>query len=437
MTLFYTALLALVIVAVAVFLVLRLRVDLIGAIDDGLGPAAAQIAHDYRLEGVPEFRDSSGTVLKGDRAASQLLSSDGRVLATFGDAVSARPLLTPRDLRNGIRQLTRRGFRVAAVPVTYKGADQFVVTAQSTREMRTSLRRLITLLAIAIPAALLIVGAGGWWLAGRALRPIGRIASTAEAIGPDRLTERVEHRRTADEVGRLADAFNTMLDRIERAVGEQRRLVADASHELRTPLAAIRAEIDVSLRFDDLGPNARRVLISAREEIERMSRTVADLLTLAAADEFVYRLDLEPQDLDAIAAGVVGTLEPLAVQRDVRLVHTAGGAKALADREEIGRAVRNLVENAIRHSPPGGVVTVSSRNGAVEVEDDGPGIPADMRDRVFDRFVRLDRARGRATGGSGLGLAIVKQIAEAHGGRVWVRPRQPHGSSFVIDLPQR
>jgi two-component system OmpR family sensor kinase len=434
MTLYYTALLAIVIVAVGAFLVLRLRVDLIASVDKGLGPAARQIAHDYSQEGVPEFHDSSGTVLKGDRAAAQLLSADGRVVASFGEAPITRPLLTRAQLARGTATATSGDFRVAAAPVRYRGARQVVAAAQSLAAERSSVSHVLALLALAVPAALLAAALGGWWLAGRSLRPIARITSTAEAIGPEQLSDRVRDPRSADEVGRLARTFNTMLDRIERAVAEQRRLIADASHELRTPLAAVRAEIDVSLRMDELAPEARMVLASAREEIDRMSRTVADLLTLAEGDEGAYRLRLAPAELGEVTAEVVATLGPFARECDVRLEHDGPSAQVVADHEELGRAVRNLVENAIRFTPPGGTVTVRSGRSSVAVHDDGPGIPAEVCDRVFDRFYRLDPARGRTTGGSGLGLAIVKQIAEAHGGSVRVLPRAPCGCSFVIEL---
>ncbi len=442
MTLWFVALLAVVIAAVGIFLVVSLRTDLLDGVDAALGPATAQVAGDYSREGLLEFTDSAKTVLKGDRAAAQLVGADGRLVRTFGDALATRPMLSAAQLArvragHGIittRTLSGRAFRVAGRPALRHGRREAVVAAQSLASVLHAVGRVTTLLAIALPAALLAVALGGWWLAGRSLRPIARITGTAEAIGADRLDDRVCEPRSGDEVARLARTFNTMLDRIQRAVGEQRRLVGDASHELRTPLTAMRAEIDVSLRADDLGPAARAVLLSAREEVERMSRTVADLLTLAAADEGAYAVALEPADLATVSAGVVDALRPLARESDVSLAHQARATPVLADAQELGRAVRNLVENAIRFTPPGGTVRITAAGGTVGVHDEGPGVPEALRDRIFDRFFRIDSARGRATGGSGLGLAIVRQIAEAHGGRVRVLPRAPHGSSFVIEL---
>ena len=451
MTLWYAALLTAVIVALGAYLVVRLRADIVSGVDGNLRPAAAQIAHDYRLEGIPEFVDSSGTVLHGERAASQLLSPGGRVVAIDGDPVSLRAMLAPADLARviggGIVARTRAldpgaaPFRVVARPVNREGQRAAVVVAQSLGPMQAATQRVVVLLALAIPVALLATATAGWWLARRSMRPITRITQTATAIGAGSLGERVQDPRTRDEVADLADAFNTMLDRIEHAVLGQRRLVADASHELRTPLAAMRSEIDVSLRLDDLPPAAAAVLASAREEVDRMSRTVEDMLTLAAADEGMSLITAEPVDLGEVAAAVVDGLRGWAAERDVRIeldVHDP--APIMGDPEQLRRAVRNLVENAIRYTPARGTVTVActahGATAAIEVRDEGPGIPRELRDRIFERFFRADPSRGRATGGSGLGLAITRHIAEAHGGRVGVRPLS-RGSAFRLSVPAR
>ena len=203
-----------------------------------------------------------------------------------------------------------------------------------------------------------------------------------------------------------------MLDRIEQGIEEQHRLVADASHELRTPLAAMRSEIDVSLRADALPTAARRVLESAREEVDRMTRTVDDLLVLASLDEGRLELLVEPLDLHDVVARAVASLDPLARTRDVSLEpRRVRGDRRSGDADRLGHAVRNLVENAIKFSPEGGevVVTTWTAEGevGVTVRDEGPGVAADLRERIFDRFFRADPSRTRSTGGGGLGLAIV------------------------------
>jgi heavy metal sensor kinase len=444
MTVWYVALLALIVIAVGTFVVVRLRADLTGAIDSSLAPASDQIANDYAKEGIPEFADSAGTVLTGERRTAQLLASDGTVITSFGDPVSRARMIVRADVAqalSGRRVLTSeslRGadFRLTARRVIRKGDVQVVVAGQSLRPVQDSVRRTVTALLLAGPAALLATALGGWWLARRALRPIEGMTATAAAIGPERLGDRVDVPATRDEVAYLGRTLNTMLDRVQRGVEEQQRLVADASHELRTPLAAMRAELDVSLR-GELEPESRRVLLSVREEVDRMSRTVDDLLTLATVDQGLV-LHREPLDLRALAGAVVAGLEAMADARGVAVVVEGEPVVVQGDAERLRHAIRNVVDNAIGFSPAGSVVTVRVERAGdrawVGVEDEGPGIPAEQRERVFDRFHRADPSRTRATGGSGLGLAITREIVLAHGGAVRAGAGA-RGARVTIELP--
>ncbi len=447
-TAWYVALLACVFVLVATFVLLRLHADLIGATDHSLRPALNQIATGYQREGLPEFHDQSATVLAEERAASQVLTRDGRLVRSYGDPVSATPMIgqdrIDRALRGGVSVVTRSlghagKFRIATRGVVRGGHPQVVVAAASVAPVDRAVRRVLILLLLALPVALFVTAAGGWWLARRALRPIDRMIGTADAIGPADLRLRVAVPPTRDEVAHLARTLNTMLDRIQRGVHEQQRLVADTSHELRTPLAAMRTELDVSLRTDGLPPAGREVLESAREEVDRMSATVEDLLTLARSDERGLPAAREPIDLAELVGQAVQRLGGVAERSDVELV--AGGPPAFTrgDPDGLGHVVRNLIDNAIKFSPPGGTVTAGTFVGADEVglvvEDDGPGIPEDLRDRVFERFFRVDSSRARSTGGSGLGLAIVREIVDAHGGRVTVADGRAGGTAFTVTLP--
>ena len=448
MTVWYVILLAAIVAAVGGFLVVRLRADLIAAIDGSLRPATAQIADGYRAEGAAEAVDVARSVLTGERPAAQILDDSGRVAVSFGDAVSRAPMLRRADaaavLRGGglIRtvELGRSGqrFRLAARPTIRRGRRQVAVAAESMATVDRSVRRVLVLLLVAGPAALLATAMGGWWLARRALRPIDRMTARAAAIDLERIEDRLVVPRTGDEVAHLARTLNAMLDRIEHGVSEQHRLVADASHELRTPLAAMRAEIDVSLRADDLPPAARRVLGSAREEVDRMTRTVDDLLVLASVDEGRLELLVEPVDLHDVVARAVASLHPLARTHNVTLALDGPTAMAVGDTDRLGHALRNLVENAIQFSPAGGEVAVSTwaADGevGVTVRDQGPGVPPDVRELIFDRFFRADPSRTRSTGGGGLGLAITREIASAHAGRVWVEDAGTSGSAFTLAL---
>jgi heavy metal sensor kinase len=448
MTLWYVALLAVIVAAVGTFLVLQLRADLTGRMDDGLRSASGQVVADYRAEGVVELADSSQTVLDGERAVSQVLEADGSVVARWGDPAGQRPMLVQADVAAvaGGRVITRgrsvgqdgQTFRLVGRPVTREGRRQVLVVGESLGPVERSVRRVVILLLLAGPAALLATALGGWWLARRALLPVHEMTRTAEAIGLDRLDERIPEPRTRDELAHLARTLNTMLDRIRGGVAEQRRLVADASHELRTPLAAMRAEIDVSLRADELPGAAREVLVSAREEVDRLSRTVDDLLTLATVDDAGLELRPRAAELDGIAREQVDALRPLAGRRGVTIEQDGAPVAVMVDPDRLGHAVRNIVENAIKFSPEGGIVRVRTErvNGSsrLVIEDEGPGVPEELRERIFDRFFRVDPSRTRETGGSGLGLAITREIVVAHGGLVRVEGR-PSGSAFVVEVP--
>jgi hypothetical protein len=440
LTAWYALVLAVVVAGVGAFVVVRLRAGLTGELDRELRAASAQLAIGFREDGPPGIADVATSVLSGPGAAARLIAPGGRMVAAYGGPVAALSAADrARALGGQVVVRTAGDLRLVAVAAhrpaargggaaggaARPGARDVVVAAESLRPVREAVDRVLLALLLAVPAALAAAALGGWWLASRALAPVDRMAARAARIGPRQLDERLAVPETRDELARLAETLNGMLDRIEGGVREQQRLVADASHELRTPLAAMRAELDVSLRADALSPAARDVLESTREEVDRLSRTVDDLLTLAAADE--GRLDVlaAPLDLRDVAR---------AAARGAPVTLTGEAAPAVGDADRLRHAIRNLVENALKFGPPGGEVRVTTwtRRGeaGVTVADEGPGIPPELADRVFDRFFRADAARGRATGGSGLGLAIVRAVAEAHGGRAWA-----HGREVSLAVP--
>jgi heavy metal sensor kinase len=449
LTAWYALLLAGIIVGLGAFLVLHLRSDLQGTVDRDLRANSRQIALGYGAEGSPEFKDVSGTVLPVGSSAAQVLDPSGRVLAAYGipvagPVVSSNARVAALRGEGGITTVDLPGhehpYRVTATGVRRNGSPRVVVVAQSLETVDESVERVLILLLLAGPAALLATALGGWWLARKALRPVQRMTSLAQEIGIDRLTERIPRPRTTDEIGYLALTLNEMLDRLERGVEEKHRLVADASHELRTPLAAMRAELDISLRGDDLTPAAREVLESTLEEVERMSRTVDNLLTLARVDEGRLELLAGPLDLAEAGEAAADSLRSLAHAKGVRLEVDGEPCEVRADSQRVHQALINFIENAIKYAQPGGEVRITSwcreDEVGVTVSDNGPGIPAAAQPHVFDRFYRVDPARGRGGGGSGLGLAICREIATAHGGRVWVESEPGEGSAFTLALPR-
>jgi signal transduction histidine kinase len=282
-------------------------------------------------------------------------------------------------------------------------------------------------------AAAYIVGA-------RVSRPLRRMAAVAARVDAGDLHPRIHDvSREADELRVLADAFNHMLDRLTEAFAGQRAFVADASHELRTPLTVIRGQLELlAAQSDPSEPEVRRVEGLVQAEIARITRLVDDLLLLAKAEQTEF-LRAETIDLPEYVSGLWDGMSLLATRHFELGEVPAGGLTADPDR--VAQALRNLISNAIEHTTGDeGVVRLIvdvPRAGWVRfaVEDDGPGIPTEQRERVFDRFHRTDAARDRASGGTGLGLAIVRAIAETHGGRVAATAGAHRGARIELELP--
>jgi len=283
---------------------------------------------------------------------------------------------------------------------------------------------------VGVPLLVLVVGVITYLLTGRALRPVEAMRSRTAQISEADLSTRVDVPATGDEIARLAVTLNGMLDRLHDAHQAQVRFVADASHELRSPLAASRAELDVATR----DPGHADWLATAevlRTSNERMQHLVDDLLVLTRAAENAPGRD-EDVDLDDVVERIGFGLRP----RDGVVVDVlTEPVRVRGNREELSRVVQNLADNAVRHAQHRVRLTVTA-GAAIEVADDGAGIPVDDRELVFDRFVRLDDGRARSTGGSGLGLAIVRGIVGSHGGSVRVGESDLGGASLVVRLPQ-
>jgi heavy metal sensor kinase len=454
LTLWYVALLAVILAALAVFLVVRLRADLVAGVDRSLDVRAEQISLGFRGAGEGEFQDVSDSAFAGlprSESASQIVSAGGDVLESSGDPIARRLMLGRGDVgaalaSEPVRATVSLGadgepFRVLGLPAPGEPSSQVLVVATALETVDRSVERLVMLLLIAGPAALAAAGVGGWWVGRKALGPVARMTEQAAGIGIDRLDERVAVPRSTDELGQLARTFNAMLERLERDVQDKRRFVADASHELRTPLAVMRSELDVSLDADGLSSEEGEVLESVRDEVDRMSRIVERLLILARIDEGQLRLLRAPVGLGDVVEAVVRRLRPLADAKAITVTIEGDDPRVSADRERLVLAVETLVENAIKYTAPGGRVRISIERRAdeavVTVADEGPGMPAEAIPLIFERFYRLDAARTRSEGGSGLGLAICREIMQAHGGRVWAESNDGGGSSFFIALDAR
>jgi signal transduction histidine kinase len=317
--------------------------------------------------------------------------------------------------------------------VEVAGAPYVVIVAQSLQPAQDSAADLAALLAAGLPFLLLLVGGLTWLAVGRALRPVEEIRREVEQIEAGELHRSVTPPGTRDEVDRLAHTMNAMLVRLADAEDAQRRFVADASHELRTPLTGIRAQLEVDLAHPeraDWPATARGVLEDAIE----LQQLVGDLLALAELDAGrsvePFR---RPVDLDDVVLSEVARVRSTAtVEIDARSV---SGAQVLGDEGQLTRVVRNLLDNGVRHAAGRVTVELEERDVAacLRVTNDGPEIPTGDRARVFERFARLDDARGTDSGGTGLGLAIVREIVQRHGGTVEVLDGP--GAAFLVTLP--
>jgi signal transduction histidine kinase len=380
--------------------------------------------------------------------AAQLIGPGGKVLASSRNIAGQGPMvdLAPRPgveaTRVGVVLHVRRfthvdldldtRFVVAAVGFQGARSSGTVLVADSLGAADHALELVALVLGIALPALAFLVGFLVWALTGWSLRPVEAIRSQVAGLSALDLHRRVPEPPIEDEIGRLARTMNAMLGRLELSTDRQRQLVADVSHELRNPLASLRAQLEVALTHP--GGNTRALLRGSIDEVDRLSEMVDELLTLARLDEGVLSLQLAYVDLDDLALIHADRLR--ANGRTEVSVAGVGAARVLGDEAHLTRVVANLADNAERHAVRRVEFAVSRQDDWVRlsVTDDGPGVPAAERERIFERFVRLDSARTHEGTGAGLGLAIVRGIVEAHGGTVWVEDGAP-GARFVVQLP--
>jgi heavy metal sensor kinase len=312
--------------------------------------------------------------------------------------------------------------------------------ARSEDRLRTQLWEIVVVLVLGLPLIVTLAGAGGYVLARRALAPIDNLASEARRITAERLHERLSVPNQHDEIGRLAEVINTTFARLESSFDQLRRFTADASHELRTPLAVIRGTGEVALAESQTVADCKEAMGSMLEEVDRLTHLVDTLLRLSHADAGTVRLSREPVDIGQLTRDVVWSLAILAEDRNQHLaLDIAHDLFVTADRQVLREAITNVVDNAIKYSPPGSTVTVRVTVGGADailtVRDEGPGISEAYREKIFDRFFRTDEARSRDHGGTGLGLAIARWAIEVNGGRISVVDAPTHGSIFQIALP--
>jgi heavy metal sensor kinase len=424
LTVLATVVVAVGLVAGSVLLLLSLESALLANVDGTARQRAEDVAALVDQDRLPDPipTASAGTVLV------QVVDARGRVRAASLGSDRAVPLLSPAELErardgrprnlDGARIGEPEPLRVIARPVGPPGDRVTVIAAASFGSVTSSLRIVQLAVLVGVPLLLLLVVGTAWATVGSTLRPVGALRRAAEEITGVGGSRRLPPPAAEDEIRRLADTLNRMLDRLERAGDRQRAFVADAAHELRSPLAGMQAQLEVALRHPDPA-SWRQVAGAVLEDTLRLGRMVEDLLALARLDDGRGALPAAVVDLGELARRVVERqAEPA---KELRL-QVAGQAWVCGDGPALERVVQNLLDNALRHADTrvGVFVRADGDRSVLVVADDGPGIPAADRERVFERYARLDDARSRDAGGAGLGLAIVREIVRAHQGEVTV-----------------
>nr|WP_198428388.1 ATP-binding protein [Nocardia bovistercoris] len=424
--------------AATLALTLVLYRSLVSASDDLATARLRQIAYQLQLD-APDDLDNGGLVPDSQITAIQILDANAAVVASSPGS-PARPMVTelpaPDSVRHGLRPEVGciDDVRISTLTTTSPlSGTHTVVVALDQEELENTIELVAVLVGIGAPFIVALAAASTYALVSRSLGSVERIRTRVAAISIADLTDRVPVPRQRDEIAALAHTMNDMLTRIQNGHDAQRRFVGDASHELRSPLTTITAALELGHARPEL-LDADLIAETLLPEAERMRRLTQDLLLLARADEHDLRIHPVDTDLDDILTTEIRRLRghtTLTVTTAVQPVRISG------DPDQIQRVVLNLLDNAARYADSTVEVRLARDDGTarLEIGDDGPGIPDDERERVFDRFYRIQHDRSRHTGGTGLGLAIVAEIVTAHHGSVHIERSSAGGALVVIELP--
>jgi heavy metal sensor kinase len=323
-------------------------------------------------------------------------------------------------------------------------AESRLLVLGSLHRQEEFLKSVLSAFALAIPLSIVLASGGGYFLARRSLSPVVEMGTQAGRIGADNLHQRLQVTNAHDELGHLAQSFNSLLDRLDQSFEQQRRFMADASHELRTPVAILFGEADVALSQASRSPeDYRESLDILRAEAKRLKHIVEDLFTLARADAGQYPLAPTDFYLDELVTECLRSVRTLAAAKEITIsCDTSKEMPIHADEALLRRMIVNLLDNAIKYTPPGGNVSltwdVQYSQYRITVSDTGHGIPSELQARIFERFFRVDKARSRSEndgGGAGLGLSISRWIVQAHAGQLELTSSDTGGSTFTVLLP--
>lgn len=394
-------------------------------------------ALDRRLQGVEAF-------LRRETTAA----TAGTIPMELEEYASTQPEGHLIEVRDGHDRIVLRSdpvpypSRTRSREFTLYGSVYRARASGSTNPIEESIDEMEFLLLGSMPLLVLLIGGTGFWISKRALQPVDELTRAARLIGASSLGKRLPVPRSKDEISRLAEAWNEMLDRLEESFSRMRQFTADAAHELRTPLTGLRTTAELALRRERDSEEYREALAQVVRISERMNHLSESLIALARGDEHPFPRSSGQVDLAAVVRGVAAEMEPRFVEKQQAVNLELHDRPILPDGDADGirRLATVLLDNAQKYTPPGGTISVRvwDKEDAVllEVADTGPGIPDDALKRIFDRFYRVDPSRDRETGGHGLGLAIAQQIARTHHGQLEAFSSPGVGATFVFSVPK-
>jgi signal transduction histidine kinase len=415
-------------------LLIGFRAELARTVDEGLWS---------RLSSFPHPDPAVVAFSPGDEGFAQVVHANGSITSSSGLTERllppsivrslSRPTYFDRDVRTSEETVPAR---LLAAPVP-PGIGEVLIIGVDIDDQREAVARLAAMMAIGGPIALVATSAVGWYVAGAAMRPVEHLRAEAAALTAAEPSRRLAVPETGDELQRLAETLNEMLERVHRSLDRERRLVDEASHELRTPLSVLQAELDLALKEPRSREELEAALRSIAQETERLGRLTQDLLVLARSDRGRLPVHRTHVDVSGVIGRATAGFDERAGRAGVRVRVSGSAVRARVDGDRVRQAVENLVENAIRHSSRGGTVEVraSLQDGhlRIVVTDAGAGFADNMLDRAFEPFARADD--DRAVDGAGLGLAIVRAVAEAHGGSATARNLEGGGAEVSLDIP--
>lgn len=447
LTIWYLLTLGMILFLFSGFLYWQMQHNLYAQVDTTLQLAASQALINVDADGdkiaFQNLDNPSNPQHQNEDLTFYLLSSDGTLLEQLGRNTTISP---PQPQQTGFVTLIAGDdtWRVYSQAVTVNNAAGWVQVVQNLDPIIEILERLVTQMIIGVPLALGLAGIGGLLLASSALRPITRITQTAQSITGSDLSRRIQYQGPADEVGRLAQTFDDMLDRLQAAFERERRFTGDAAHELRTPLAALKGRIGVTLSRPRPVGDYTDTLHEMEGQVDRLIHLSNDLLFMARLDQKQRPLQFELIELQDFLSAIVDQVSPLAEVKQIELHKNIPDNLAIkGDIDLLIRLFLNLLDNAIKYTPEGGMVSIAverkNKQVQITISDTGPGIPKEHLPHLFERFYRAeeDRARnslGNRQSGAGLGLAIAYEIVRAHKGYLGVESQPEQGTTFFVRL---